>query len=278
MFKPHKYLGQNFLTDRSVANQMVSALEIENGDEIIEIGPGFGVLTEALLKESKDKNVKIYAVEVDRKLYDGLLDRFSEERELEFYNADILKWLPQFSSLISSGNSSRVSSHEDVKIIGSIPYYITSPIIHQIIKMEKRPKTAVLLVQKEVAEKIKNTAPDSSYLSSFVQTFFDVQYLGKVPSKKFNPEPEVDGGILKLVRREEGEEESGSFLEKSCSEPDFIKKYEGFLHKAYSNPRKMLNKVFKKEELEKCKIDPQLRPQNLNAEEWLNFFKTLNEI
>ena len=273
MFKPHKYLGQNFLTDRSVANQMVSALEIENGDEIIEIGPGFGVLTEALLKEPKDKNVKIYAVEVDRKLYDGLLDRFSEERELEFYNADILKWLPQFSSLISSGNSSRVSSHEDVKIIGSIPYYITSPIIHQIIKMEKRPKTAVLLVQKEVAEKIKNTAPDSSYLSSFVQTFFDVQYLGKVPSKKFNPEPEVDGGILKLVRREEG-----VFFDNAGSPPDFIKKYEGFLHKAYSNPRKMLNKVFKKEELEKGKIDPHLRPQNLNAEEWLNFFKTLNEI
>jgi len=261
MFKPHRYLGQNFLIDRTIADQMVSALEIENGDEIVEIGSGFGIITEALLKKSKDKKVKINAVEIDGRLYKNLVERFSGEERIEFHNEDFLRWFPQFSF------------QRELKIIGSVPYYITSPIIHQIIKADRRPKIAILLVQKEVAEKIKSTAPDSSYLSSFVQTFFDVQYLGKVPSKKFNPEPEVDGGILKLVRREEG-----VFFDNAGSPPDFIKKYEGFLHKAYSNPRKMLNKVFKKEELEKGKIDPQLRPQNLNAEEWLNFFKTLNEI
>ena len=255
MFKPHRYLGQNFLIDRTIADQMVSALEIENGDEIVEIGSGFGIITEALLKKSKDKKVKINAVEIDGRLYKNLVERFSGEERVEFYNEDFLKWFPQFSF------------QRELKIIGSIPYYITSPIIHQIIKVGRRPKIAVLLVQKEVAEKIKSTAPDSSYLSSFVQTFFDVQYLGKVPSRKFNPEPEVDGGILKLVRKEETD-----------FPPDFIRKYEGFLHKAYSNPRKMLNKVFKKDELEKGKIDPHLRPQNLGAEEWLTFFKVLNNV
>ena len=255
MFKPHRYLGQNFLIDRTIADQMVSALEIENGDEIVEIGSGFGIITEALLKKSKDKKVKINAVEIDGRLYKNLVERFSGEERVEFYNEDFLKWFSQFSF------------QREIKIIGSIPYYITSPIIHQIIKVGRRPKIAVLLVQKEVAEKIKSTAPDSSYLSSFVQTFFDVQYLGKVPSRKFNPEPEVDGGILKLVRKEETD-----------FPPDFIRKYEGFLHKAYSNPRKMLNKVFKKDELEKGKIDPHLRPQNLDAEEWLTFFKVLNNV
>ena len=255
MFKPHRYLGQNFLTDRTIADQMVSALEIENGDEIVEIGSGFGIITEALLKKSKDKKVKINAVEIDGRLYKNLVERFSGEERVEFYNEDFLKWFSQFSF------------QREIKIIGSIPYYITSPIIHQIIKAEKRPKIVILLVQKEVAEKIKSTAPDSSYLSSFVQTFFDVQYLGKVPSRKFNPEPEVDGGVLKLVRKEEAD-----------FPPDFIRKYEGFLHKAYSNPRKMLNKVFKKDELEKGKIDPHLRPQNLDAEEWLTFFKVLNSV
>ena len=256
MFKPHRYLGQNFLIDRTIADQMVSALEIENGDEIVEIGSGFGIITEALLKKSKDKKVKINAVEIDGRLYKNLVERFSGEERIEFYNEDFLRWFPQFSF------------QGELKIIGSIPYYITSPIIHQIIKADRRPKIAILLVQKEVAEKIKSTAPDSSYLSSFVQTFFDVQYLGKVPSRKFNPEPEVDGGVLKLIRKEKDE----NFL------PDFIRKYEGFLHKAYSNPRKMLNKVFKKDELEKGKIDPHLRPQNLGAEEWLTFFKVLNNV
>ena len=129
------------------------------------------------------------------------------------------------------------------------------------------PQTAVLLVQKEVAEKIKNNAPDSSYMSSFVQTFFDVKYLGKVPSKKFNPEPKVDGGIIKMVKKEDAN-----------LDLVFIRKYEGFLHKAYSNPRKMLNKVFKKEELERGTINPTLRAQNLDAEEWLSFYKKINEI
>ena len=256
MFKPHRYLGQNFLIDRTIADQMVSALEIENGDEIVEIGSGFGIITEALLKKSKDKKVKINAVEIDGRLYKNLVERFSGEERIEFYNEDFLRWFPQFSF------------QGELKIIGSIPYYITSPIIHQIIKADRRPKIAILLVQKEVAEKIKSTAPDSSYLSSFVQTFFDVQYLGKVPSRKFNPEPEVDGGVLKLICKEKDED----FL------PDFIRKYEGFLHKAYSNPRKMLNKVFKKDELEKGKIDPHLRPQNLDAEKWLTFFKILNDV
>jgi 16S rRNA (adenine1518-N6/adenine1519-N6)-dimethyltransferase len=256
MFKPHRYLGQNFLIDRTIADQMVSALEIENGDEIVEIGSGFGIITEALLKKSKDKKVKINAVEIDGRLYKNLVERFSGEERIEFHNEDFLRWFPQFSF------------QRELKIIGSVPYYITSPIIHQIIKADRRPKIAILLVQKEVAEKIKSTAPDSSYLSSFVQTFFDVQYLGKVPSRKFNPEPEVDGGVLKLICKEKDED----FL------PDFIRRYEGFLHKAYSNPRKMLNKVFKKDELEKGKIDPHLRPQNLDAEEWLTFFKVLNDV
>ena len=132
--------------------------------------------------------------------------------------------------------------------------------------MKNRPTTAVLLIQKEVAEKIKSTAPNSSYMSSFTQTFFNVDYLGKVSAKDFWPVPEVDGGILKLS------------LKNIDIPSEFVRKYEGFLHRAYSNPRKMLNKVFKKDELEKGKIEPTLRAQNLDAEEWFNFYKVLNEV
>lgn len=256
MFRPHKELGQNFLTDKTVAMEMVGALDIERCDEIVEIGPGHGVLTNLLFEKAQSLNAKIYAVELDPRLYEELKKQYSKESEdIEIVKANILDWLPLFST------------DKNLKIIGSIPYYITSPIIHKIIKMSSVPKVVVLLVQKEVAEKIKSTAPDSSYMSSFVQTFFDVKYLGKVHSKKFDPEPKVDGGIIKMTLRVDAN-----------FDPVFIRKYEGFLHKAYSNPRKMLNKVFKKEELERGTINPTLRAQNLNAEDWLNFYKTLNEI
>ncbi len=254
MFKPHKELGQNFLNDKKIVIDMVNALEIENGDEVIEIGPGPGLVTGYLLEKAKKNNAKIHAVELDARLYRNLSERFLGDGDIKIYHENILDWLSTFTA------------EKEFKIIGSIPYYITSPIIHKIIKMEKRPETVVLLVQKEVAEKIKSTSPDSSYMSSFVQTFFDVKYLGKVPSKKFTPEPKVDGGILKLVLTDKG------------FDREFIRKYEGFLHKAYSNPRKMLNKVFKQDELEKGKINSQLRAQNLGAGEWLSFYKILNEI
>jgi len=254
MFKPHKELGQNFLRDKNIAIQMVNALEIESGDEVAEIGPGHGIVTTFLMEKAESLRTKIYAVELDPRLYQELRDLYRNEEKIEIVNENILDWLLEFST------------DKNLKIIGSIPYYITSPIIHKIIKMKTVPETVVLLVQKEVAEKIKSVEPDSSYMSSFAQTFFDVKYLGKVPSKKFNPEPKVDGGILKMTKKH------------MDFNPEFIRKYEGFLHRAYSNPRKMLNKIFKQEELEKGKIDSRLRAQNLGAQEWLSFYKILNEI
>jgi len=251
MFKPHRTLGQNFLSDKTIAKKMVSALEITKDDVVIEIGPGKGVLT-AFITEIPYK--KFHAVEVDRRLYLELVEKYKDTDNLEIHCDDILQWLPKFSI------------EGTVKVIASVPYYITSPIIHQLIKMKNRPTTAVLLIQKEVAEKIKSTAPDSSYMSSFTQTFFNVDYLGKVSAKDFWPVPEVDGGILKLS------------LKNIDIPSEFVRKYEGFLHRAYSNPRKMLNKVFKKDELEKGKIEPTLRAQNLDAEEWFNFYKVLNEV
>jgi len=251
MYDSIKSLGQNFLMDRSVVWDMVKALDIQNEDHIIEIGPGHGALTEILIDIVRDTQTTIDAVEIDERFYEKLLGMYSNDRNIRLVNEDILDWLPRFYP------------KNDFKIIGSLPYYITSPIIHAIIHMKKRPKICVLLIQKEVAEKIKSKIPDSSYMSCFVQTFFDVDYVGKVPKNRFKPEPKVDGGILKLTRRE-GDVTS-----------EFVHKYEGFLHKAFASPRKMLNKVFTKEELEKGKIDSTLRAQNLSADDWARFYQAL---
>lgn len=252
MYEPIKTLGQNFLADKQLVGDMIHALDVTDGDVIVEIGPGLGSLTEIIAEKIIGTQSELHAVEIDERFYGKLNSMYAVYQNIKIIQSDILDWLPTFEL------------SKDFKIIGSLPYYITSPIIHSIIKMKKRPVVCVLLVQKEVAEKIKSPAPDSSYMSCFTQTFFDVTYVGKVPKNRFKPEPSVDGGILKFVRKE------GEFS------LEFIEKYEGFLHKAFASPRKMLNKMFTKEELEKGGIDQTLRAQNLNSSQWYEFYKILN--
>jgi 16S rRNA (adenine1518-N6/adenine1519-N6)-dimethyltransferase len=252
MFKPIKELGQNFLTDGLIARDMVAALNILSGEVVIEIGPGHGMLTEIVARQIRSTGSELVAVEIDERFVSKLERMFGEDLNIKIINQNILDFLPKYHA------------EKDFKILGSLPYYITSPIIHKIIKMETRPTTCVLLVQKEVAEKIANQAPDSSYMSSFVQTFYRVEYLFNVPSHMFSPKPEVDGGVIKLTKKETN---FGS---------EFVEKFEGFLHKAYAHPRKMLNKVFTREELEKGGIKTDLRAQNLNADDWLEFYRLLN--
>lgn len=257
MYKPIKELGQNFLSDVAIVRPMIDALNIKSGDLIIEIGPGHGILTEDLSSRISDTGSKLIAVEFDERFYQKLRSMFSHEKNVSIVHEDILKWLPSFDP------------QQDFKIIGSLPYYITSPIIHSIIKAKTMPPTCVLLIQKEVAQKICAQVPDSSYMSSFVQTFYNVEYLFEIPRTKFEPVPQVDGAVIRLIKKDPSEVSISS---------DLITKYEGFLHKGYSNPRKMLNKVFSKEELGSLNIDPSLRPQNLDFSDWSELFKKIYEL
>ena len=249
MYKPIKSLGQNFLTDKSIVRKMVDALELKNDDFVIEIGPGHGVLTQELAELLNYPESKIYAIDIDERFSTKLDDMFVTRDNVIIINEDILKWLPNFES------------DRPFKILGSLPYYITSPILHETIKMKVQPEICVLLVQKEVAHKIAAQAPDSSYLSVFAQTFYNVEYIGTVERKRFIPEPKVDGGIIKLKK-----------IPGVSMDHETLHKYEGFLHRAFASPRKMLNKPFSKEELALVGIDGNKRPQNLSAPEWLNFF------
>lgn len=250
MFTPNKKLGQNFLKDTKIISKMVKALEAKAGEEIIEIGPGLGAVTRILLENHGHGEIDIKAVEIDIRFVDKLTQMFNEyKNHFEVIEKNVLDFLPTYIT------------DKEFKIIGSLPYYITSPIIHEIIKMKKRPKKVVILIQKEVAKKIAAKAPDSSYLSTFVQTFYEVEYIATVDKKEFSPAPKVDGGILEMTLRDNIDID--------------VRKYEGFLHKAFANPRKMLNKAFYEDEINRAQIDGKKRPQNYNAEEWLKFFKII---
>lgn len=250
MYKPKKSLGQNFLIESGIAKDMVDALDLKKGDEVVEIGAGLGALTEVLVKEAKKKKARIRAVEIDERFAKELKDKFSKHKNVKIHKADILRWLPRYKD------------KKKFKVVGSLPYYITSPILHGIVRHKKDITLAVLLIQKEVAEKISGKAPKASYLSTYLQTFYRVKILKQVPKSFFEPEPKVDGAVVVMTK-----------LKKSKIPKKRIMGYEEFLHKGFSKPRKMLNKVFSKKELADLGIDEKLRPQHIKVNKWVELFK-----
>jgi 16S rRNA (adenine1518-N6/adenine1519-N6)-dimethyltransferase len=230
---------------------MVLELDMQDGETLIEIGAGLGALTLEIVNHFGSTDIAVKALEIDLRFVDKLNNMFEKVKNIEIIETNALTWLPTFNP-----------QKKPFKIIGSLPYYITSPLIHRLVKMPWQPEMCVLLIQKEVAQKISAKAPDSSYFSTFVQTFYEVEYMETVNKKDFSPVPKVDGGVIKLTRRKD-------------SKVKDIDKYEGFLHLAYSNPRKMLNKMFKEDELNRGDLDGKLRAQNYDWEKWVETFTIL---
>lgn len=242
--KPIKHLGQNFLTSSQYINQIVEVTNIQSKDTVLEIGPGLGALTQKIIQKNSD--TKITLVEFDPRMVEHLKQTFGHIKNLTIIHENILDYLQ--------------NQPIHTKVVGSLPYYITSPILHKIIYLKNKPQTVSLLVQKEVAQKISSIEPKNSYLSVFTQTFFDVEYVSTVDKKYFDPVPKVDGGIIKLQAKQ------------SLVEYDDIYKYEKFLHHGFLNPRKMINKAFSKELLEQAEIESTFRPQDVSLDQWVRLF------
>ena len=145
------------------------------------------------------------------------------------------------------------------KIIGAIPYNITSPILHLIIEQNNLAEKVVLVIQKEVAEKITDAKKDS-YLSNYIKYFFDINYEFTISRNDFFPAPKVDSAVITLIKKTNINE-----IDKD--------KFSSFLHKVFRSPRKKINKVFSREILASCEIDENLRPENLNPEQIIKLYK-----
>lgn len=248
-----KSLGQNFLNDPSVARLMVESLGIQQGDEVIEIGAGTGAVTQHLAPVCNSQVAHLTAVEFDIDLIPILKSKIPENEHVKIVNANILNFLDDL----------KVSENARLKLIGSLPYNITSPLLHRLIKNDPMPETSIFLIQKEVAKKICAQVPDSNYLSVFIQTFYEPEILKIVDKNLFDPVPQVDGAVTKITKKPT-----------AISYRD-ISRYEKFLHHAFSHPRKMLNKVFTKEELEKYQFNATDRSQNYNSEDFLKAFSKM---
>ena len=185
--KPKKALGQHFLIDGNIARKIVGSLEVEEGDGIVEIGPGKGVLTKLLL----EKFGKLHTVEFDSEAVAYLAGIFKAEKGLTLIHADFLKWDPA---------SNLESPHH---FIGNLPYNVSSPIFFHLLDNRQWVKTGIFMIQKEVAERICAPPGSKTYgiLSVILGTYFDLEYLFSVSEKVFFPRPKVQSGVIRLRRK-----------------------------------------------------------------------------
>ncbi len=187
--RPSKGWGQNFLTDRRVAERVLEAGRLEPEDCILEVGPGLGALT--LLMAPRVRHV--IAVEVDTRLV-AILQEVIEAEGIE--NITLLQ-----ANVLSQPVHELLRGEERAKVIANIPYSITSPLLEHLLKEKARIPLMVLTVQKEVAERLtaKPGSPSYGALSVFVQYHAEAEYLGRVPATAFYPQPEVDSAIVRLT-------------------------------------------------------------------------------
>lgn len=189
--KPKKSLGQHFLHDEKALKLIVSAADLKTDDKVLEIGPGKGVLTEKLFEKAKG----VIAIEKDEALALELQNKFSDTKIIE---GDILECnLPK---LIEQND------FYNYKVVANIPYYITGKIIRLLFETKYSSSLIVLLVQKEVAERITSTKGKMSILSNSVQYFGTPEIIDYVSKECFDPVPKVDSAILKIIPKADQKE------------------------------------------------------------------------
>jgi dimethyladenosine transferase len=256
-FKFTKSLGQNFLKDKNVIDKIVEATDITDQDLVIEIGPGFGVIT----AEAAEKAKKVIAIELDKDLIPILRDTLKDYDNVEIINQDVLK--TDINGLI------REAGCDKARIIGNLPYYITTPIIMGMLETDLIAESITVMMQKEVADRI-NAKPGSKLygqLSVTVQYYCTTDMVTTVPKEAFFPEPQVDSAIMRLnIRKEKPVELIDESMLFRCAKAGF-----GQRRKTLMNSLMGLGNITK-EEIGNCLadlgIDSRRRAETLSLEEF----------
>lgn len=256
MAAPNKSLGQHWLKDRDVLAYIADCAELTQDDTVLEIGPGLGTLTSELLRRSQ----KVVAVEFDQELARKLPSQFPGTN-LEVITSDILSFdlttLPQ-----------------NYAVVANVPYYITSKIVQLLMTASNKPRIAVLLVQKEVAERLAARPGKMSILAVSAQLFANLTLGVVVKAALFTPPPKVDSQVVILRTR------ATPFLT-DVSEVDFFKMVKG----GFSSKRKKLrsslsgglgiDKLEAEIILQKAGINPDSRAEALTLEQWVQLVRVV---
>ena len=243
-------LGQNFLVDENMARKIVDCIAPQADDIMLEIGPGMGMLTQYLQPRAK----QLFAVEIDQRLYNNLLQQFSDTKNFTLIEADFLKL-----------DIGELAKNYKIRIIGNIPYNITSPILFKSIESRSRIKDLTLLVQKEVGMRIvsKPNSKDYGILAVLSQAVADVDLLLKAPPTVFQPRPSVDSALIRWRFKD--------VATKHIRDEAFFK---SLVKQAFGKRRKMLRNSLK-EFAGKTSFDFTRRPEQLSVEEWIELANEL---
>lgn len=188
-----KSLGQNFITDRNILEKIIEGAGVEDGDMVIEIGPGIGVLTAELAERASF----VTAVEIDGRLIPILEETLSEYDNIRIVNQDILK--TDLGRIIEESRQDGRFTGK-VHIIGNLPYYITTPIIMKLLEEQVPADSITVMMQKEVADRIRSAPGSKTYgaISVAVQYYCRVTKVTDVPKESFVPRPKVESTVLNL--------------------------------------------------------------------------------
>jgi 16S rRNA (adenine1518-N6/adenine1519-N6)-dimethyltransferase len=241
VIRPKKRLGQHFLKDQNIARKIVDKLGATVPD-ILEVGPGMGVLTRFLLRRD---NIILYAVEIDRESVEYLRELFPSLSD-RLYHADFLTW---DASLLP----------EKFSVIGNFPYNISSQIFFKILDMKDRIPEVVCMLQKEVAERINASPGNKSYgiLSVLTSAFFNIEYLFTVSPEVFLPPPKVQSAVIRLKRN--------SLRHLNCDERLFFKT----VKKSFGQRRKMLRNSLHEQGIEIPEKFAEKRPEQLSVDDFI---------
>lgn len=259
--QPKQSLGQNFLYDDNLLAQIVEAADVDERDNVLEIGPGLGALTRHLVRAA----ARVVAVEVDDRFIPLLRAELADFENLTVVHGDILDQDPRtwFGS-------------EPYKAVGNVPYYITGAILEHLLGAPHKPELLVVTVQKEVAARIVAEPGEMSLLSVSVQFYGEPDIVTGIKAGAFWPRPEVDSAVVRIRLHEQPHlplEEEGAFFR--------------IVKTGFSQKRKQLQKNLRAlgyqrrdtvRLLREAGIDPRRRAQALSVEEWLRIYHDVNEM
>ncbi len=248
MHKARRRFGQNFLQDKNVIDGIISLINPVDDDCILEIGPGLGALTKALL----DKINILYAIEIDRDLATKLTINY---KRLHLYQADALKF-----------DLGQIPCAKKIRLVGNLPYNISTPILFHFLKQQTKIIDMHFMLQKELVERIVSPPDNKVYgrLSVMLQTFCEVEKLMEIPPSAFIPKPKVDSAIIRIVPK---------------PKPNLIdtEKFSTFIRTAFNHRRKTLRNNLKTiipiKQLTSAPFDLSLRAENIKVPEYMILYK-----
>ncbi|KPL22759.1 MAG: hypothetical protein AMJ93_06390 [Anaerolineae bacterium SM23_84] len=263
--RPQKRLGQNFLVDRRVLGRILAAAEVGSGDTVLEIGSGLGVLTEALAGQAR----RVVTVEIDEQLVAILRRRLEGLANVEIVVGDILSL--DIARLMQEEPSREVRPY---KVVANIPYYITSAVLRHLLEAIARPQLIVLMVQREVAQRIVAQPGQMSLLAVSVQFYGRPHRVARVPARSFYPVPKVDSAIVRI-------DPHGKLPIASHHIPQFF----DLVRAGFAQRRKQLRNALPSglavesqrisRAMAEARIDERRRAQTLSVDEWIALYRAL---